>query len=102
MRRILLAIVCGLSATSAGRAESDKPLLLQHPTLNKSHVAFSYAGDLWIVGREGGEARRLTSGVGLEYCPLFSPDGAQIAFCGQYDGNTDVYVMSASGGEPRR
>jgi tricorn protease len=55
-----------------------------------------------VVGRQGGEARRLTSGLGLEFGPVFSPDGAHIAFTGEYDGNLDVYLVSASGGEPRR
>jgi tricorn protease len=102
MRKVIVALAVTLVATSAGRAESEKPLLLQRPTINKTHVAFSYAGDLWVVPREGGEARRLTSGIGLEFNPIFSPDGSRIAFSGEYDGNIDVFVMPATGGEPRR
>jgi tricorn protease len=63
---------------------------------------FSYAGDLWSVPREGGEAKRLTAGPGVETDPVFSPDGSLIAFTGEYDGNVDVFVMPASGGVPRR
>lgn len=76
--------------------------LYQRPTLNKTHVVFVYGGDLWSVPREGGDAVRLTTGVGVEVDPIFSPDGAQIAFSGQYDGNTDVFVIPAAGGVPRR
>jgi tricorn protease len=54
------------------------------------------------VGREGGEARRLTTGIGLETDPVFSPDGSRIAFTGEYDGNFDVYVMPSEGGQPKR
>jgi tricorn protease len=82
--------------------DETKPLLLQRPAINKTHVAFGYAGDLWLVEREGGEARRLTSGVGLEYSPLFSPDGSKLAFTAEYDGNFDVYIAPGKGGEPRR
>src|SRR5262249_19012606 len=58
--------------------------------------------DLWIVKREGGEAQRLTTGPGVETDPIFSPDGKQIAFTGEYEGNTDVYVVPADGGVPKR
>ena len=78
------------------------PLLVQKPTVNHTHVVFALAGDLWQVPRAGGEARRLTSGPGTETQPIFSPDGTQIAFTGEYDGNVDVFVMPASGGVPRR
>src|SRR5205085_839931 len=70
--------------------------------INRTHIVFVYAGDLWIVGREGGDAKRLTSGVGTETDPIFSPDGNTIAFTGEYDGNTDVYTIPAVGGVPKR
>lgn len=77
-------------------------LLLQRPAMNGSEIVFVYAGDLWSVDRSGGNAIRLTTGVGVETVPVLSPDGSQIAFTGEYDGNTDVFVMPASGGVPKR
>ena len=94
--------VLAAEAPSAATAPPRAPLLLQKPSVSRTQVAFSFAGDLWIVGREGGEARRLTSGVGRETEPCFSPDGSLVAFTGEYDGNVDVYVVEASGGVPRR
>jgi len=76
--------------------------MLRNPTISRDWVTFVYAGDLWITNREGGDARRLTTGVGLETDPVFSPDGRLIAFTGEYDGNTDVYTVEAAGGVPRR
>src|SRR6266852_3977010 len=101
MKKVLL-LLCVFVCPAALRAEADKPLLLQKPTLSRTHVAFVFADDLWIVGRDGGEAKRLTNGVGLETDPIFSPDGTQIAFTGEYEGNLDVYVVPAAGGTPRR
>ncbi len=83
-------------------AQSDRHLLLRDPAVSATQIAFEYANDVWIVGRDGGEARRLTSGAGRAFNPHFSPDGTQIAFSGEYDGNVDVYVIAASGGVPRR
>src|SRR5215468_7576037 len=80
----------------------EPPLILSHPAISARHVAFGYAGDLWVVDRGGGEARRLTTGAGLETHPVFSPDGSQVAFAAEYDGNLDVYVVPVEGGEPRR
>ena len=76
--------------------------LLRYADISKDRVVFAYAGDLWIAGREGGAARRLTSHVGDERFPKFSPDGKWIAFTGEYDGNLDVYAIPTDGGEPRR
>ena len=84
------------------RADSTPFLLLQKPTLSRTHIAFVYAGDLWTVPRDGGDAQRLTSGAGVETNPIFSPDGATIAFTGEYDGNVDVYTVPAGGGVPKR
>ncbi|MDR1884069.1 MAG: PDZ domain-containing protein [Prevotella sp.] len=76
--------------------------LLRFPSTNGQEVVFSYAGDLYKVSIDGGEARRLTSHIGYEMFPKFSPDGKTIAFTGQYDGNTEVYTIPATGGEPFR
>jgi tricorn protease len=83
-------------------AQSDPPLLLRYPTISKTQLVFNYGGDLWIVNRDGGDARRLTAGVGDETYPHFSPDGSLIAFTGDYEGNPDVYTVSPTGGVPRR
>ncbi len=94
----LLLVVLSIGAL----AQTNNPTLFQKPTVNRTHIVFVYAGDLWIVPREGGDAGRLTTGVGIETDPVFSPDGSMIAFTGEYDGNTDVYVIPAAGGVPRR
>src|SRR5438874_3259471 len=76
--------------------------LLRFPTTNGRQIVFCYAGELYTVAKEGGIARRITSGPGYTSFPRFSPDGTQLAFTSQYDGNTEVYVMPAEGGTPKR
>src|ERR1022692_145121 len=76
--------------------------LMRYPDVSRDQVVFVYAGDLWTTARDGGIARRLTSHPGDEIHPKFSPDGKWIAFTGEYDGNSDVFVIPAAGGEPRR
>ncbi len=76
--------------------------LLRFPDISKNEIAFSYGGDIWLVSREGGTARRITSFPGQELFAKFSPDGKWIAFTGQYDGNYNVYIMPAEGGEPKQ
>src|SRR5579859_6436831 len=86
----------------AEASAATKPHIYQHPALSKDLIAFGYAGDLWTVPRAGGLARRLTTGVGIETDPVFSPDGNTIAFTGDYDGNTDVFTIPTAGGVPFR
>jgi len=76
--------------------------LLRFPTTNGSQIVFCYAGELYTVAKDGGTARRLTSGPGYTSFARFSPDGTQIAFTSEYDGNREVYVMPAEGGTPKR
>ena len=96
---ILCALLCLVTSVPA-LAQGTR--LLRHPTVSRDQVAFEYAGDLWLVSRSGGQARRITSTQGLEIEPHFSPDGTQIAFTATVAGNTDVYVVPASGGNPKR
>lgn len=101
---ILLAGVAALAAADGVRAQEDDSgtRLLRQPTISGDRVAFAYANDLWVVGREGGSARRLTSHQGTESHPHFSPDGRWVAFTAEYAGDEEVYVVPAEGGEPRR
>ncbi|MES2006012.1 MAG: PDZ domain-containing protein [Bacteroidota bacterium] len=86
----------------SGNVLSQGTMLLRQPSMSKDKIVFVHGDDLWTVNREGGDAQRLTSAIGAESNPRFSPDGKWIAFTGQYDGNTDVYVIPTAGGEPRR
>jgi tricorn protease len=103
----LLLLLFALAVAPFARAADVGPdihdtRLLAEPAISAQQIAFVYAGDLWVADREGGRVQRLTSDLGPESSPAFSPDGKWIAFSAQYEGNTDVYVVSAEGGVPRR
>src|SRR5271170_5395666 len=102
MRKLCLSLPLFALCAMLCSAQDVKPLLMQSPSLSKTQIAFSYGGDIWIVDRAGGDARRLVTGTGLESGPMFSPDGTLVAYTGDYDKNEDVYVVAAAGGEPRR
>jgi tricorn protease len=76
--------------------------LLRQPSLGPDAIAFAHAGDLWSVGLNGGEARRLTATPAVESDPHLSPDGRWLAFTSTRSGVPAVYVMPAGGGEPTR
>ena len=103
-----IALAPPSAAQAAGR--QDPPAapaavtskLLRQPDINKTQIVFVYGGDLWTVPRSGGLARRITANPSIKRNPKFSPDGSQIAFTGNYDGNSDVYTIPADGGEPKR
>jgi tricorn protease len=97
----VLAALLLLSAV-AQSSSAPAPLLLRNPSLSRDRIAFLYAEDVWTVGRQGGEALRLTSNGHVTAGPFYSPDGSQIAYSAHLEGNTDVYVVPASGGVPRR
>src|SRR5262249_36748539 len=97
-----LLLVASTIKISTGGLAQEKPLLMRQPTMSRTHIVFSYAGDLWIAPRNGGAATQLTDGVGNETSPQFSPDGTTVAFTGEYDGNVDLSTVPASGGVPKR
>ena len=76
--------------------------MMRYPDVSATQIVFSYAGDIWVAPKSGGLAERLSSPKGEEIFPRFSPDGSQIAFSANYDGNLDIYVVPAIGGLPRR
>lgn len=100
MKKITLSLLISMVFLPLIYAQEAR--LLRFPSTNGQEIVFSYAGDLYKVSINGGEAQRLTSHVGYEMFPKFSPDGKTIAFTGQYDGNTEVYTVPSMGGEPLR
>jgi tricorn protease len=99
-RRVVACLIL-LTVAPAG-ADAQSARFLRQPAVGPESIAFVHANDLWLVGRTGGDARRLTSHEGAETNPAFSPDGRWIAFTGSYGGNQDVYVIPAAGGQPER
>jgi tricorn protease len=99
------AVLCG---GLLGAAAADAPpghidaRMMRYPDVSATQIAFVYAGDIWLVPKTGGTAVRLTSPRGEESFPRFSPDGATLAFSGNYDGNQDIYTVPAVGGLPKR
>jgi tricorn protease len=99
----LLAACFSLSVAALAQQPSDRPLLISRVAINQTHVAFTYAGKIWLVERTGGTAKRLTNTPNDETSPVFSPDGRRIAFS-QLNGNDwDVFIAPADGsGAPMR
>jgi len=88
---------------SVGAFAQDRPLLIGRVSINQSHIAFTYAGKIWLVERSGGTAKRLTNTPNEETSPVFSPDGKRIAFSRSNGNDWDVFIAPADGsGEPTR
>ncbi|MCF8381653.1 MAG: PDZ domain-containing protein [Bacteroidales bacterium] len=102
MKKRFLSILGVFFLTIAFANAQDETRLLRFPTIYGDQIVFSNAGDLYTVDANGGMARKLTSHNGYESFARFSPDGKLIAFTGQYDGNTEVFVIPAHGGTPKR
>src|SRR5437588_1921390 len=105
-RTLLLLFLVTALLLPAGIASAqnlpDTTRLLRFPTTNDTQIVFCYAGEIYTVGKDGGVARRLTSGPGYSSLPHFAPGREQLEFTSQYDGNTEVYVMLGEGGAPKR
>ena len=105
LRLLSLSTLLGVSLAASPRVTrgaADETKLLTQPAISATHIAFIYAGDLFVSDHNGANVQRLTADDGLESNPVFSPDGRTIAFSAQYDGNTDVYTVPVTGGAPTR
>ncbi|MBA4410306.1 MAG: PDZ domain-containing protein [Bacteroidota bacterium] len=98
----IMALAVFSLAFRLGANAQDEARLMRFPDINTNLIAFVYAGDIWTVDSNGGEARRLTSHAGQELFPKISPDGQWIAFSGEYSGNRQIFVMPSNGGTPRQ
>jgi len=101
MKNVLALCIAALMNLAPAFAGTEARLL-RFPAIHGDQIVFTYAGDLYTVASSGGIARKLTNNEGFEMFARFSPDGQSIAFTGQYDGNTEVYLIPAAGGIPQR
>jgi len=101
MHTLKLAFALVLLVYLSNDINAQGTRLLRHPTVSRDSIAFEYAGDLWVVSRSGGTARRLTSTPSLEIDPYFSPDGSQIAFLASHDGQTGIWVTDTNRAAPK-
>ncbi|HXG68895.1 MAG TPA: peptidase S41, partial [Blastocatellia bacterium] len=97
LRAVVLTALVLLPVSASAQTK-----LLRFPDIHGDRVVFTYGGDLWTAPAQGGTATRLTAHPGVEVFAKFSPDGRWIAFTGQYDGDEQVYVIPATGGEPKQ
>ncbi len=102
LNRVIPVLLAGLFLAASVAAVSAQTKLLRFPDISGDKIVFTYGGDLWTASTSGGPAMRLTAHPGVETYAKFSPDGKWIAFTGQYDGDEQVYVIPASGGEPKQ
>lgn len=98
---LIFAACLGAGRASYAQAEPSAGML-RYPDISAEKIVFCYAGDLWIVSKEGGMASPLASPPGHEQSPKFSADGEKIAFVGNYDGDDDIYEINTSGGPAQR
>jgi tricorn protease len=108
---VVFAWGVGASVSEIGAAQGGAPRpagpagpikLARHPDYHAGRIAFSYLGDIWTAGEDGSSVQRLTDNTAREVYPRFSPDGRWIAFSSNRYGNNDVFVVSTTGGAPKR
>jgi len=96
-----VAALLALAGVASAQFRPDA-VLIRFPDVSRDHIAFRYDGDVWIVDKQGGEARRISSAAGNESFPRFSPDGTRLAIVGGYEGSSDLYTLDLQGGLPER
>ena len=104
---LVALIVAGLlmCAPVAARATENAPIhrgYYTYPAVRGENIVFTSEGDLWVVGVNGGVARRLTSNPGTEWHAVLSADGKTVAFSANFEGPNEVYTMPVDGGIPQR
>lgn len=102
MKKILIPAFALLMASAVHA--SDHPLWMRYCAISPdgTSIAFSYQGDIYTVPAIGGKAVQLTTHPAHDTRPVWSPDGRQIAFASNREGNFDVYIMSKEGGAPKQ
>src|SRR5215470_4977770 len=127
MKAMLAVTILGLAALlavpaitpAAEEAKKDQPLPLK-PTRkvefstdegtwlsldvspDGKNIIFDLVGDLYTMPITGGEAKKLTSGMGFNSQPHYSPDGNFIAFVSDRAGSENVWISKPDGTDAKQ
>src|ERR1043165_3479498 len=102
MTRLLSSVLAATLLASSLAAEEPAGLM-QQPAVSRTHVAFVYDGQVWVVPRGGTAARKVTDSKGRKFDPRFSPDGQRLAFSsGEYADALNLYTVPLGGGPMSR
>ena len=93
---------CFFLFLAAAQPWADDIKVIRHPSYHAGKIAFSYAGDIWVVQDDGSNPQRITDHKAREVYPRFSPDGKWIAFSSNRNGNYDVFIVPAAGGKVKQ
>ena len=98
MNKKLMSVIAAVAFTMAASAAT--PLWMRDVMISPdgSQIAFTYKGDIYKVGTNGGTAVRLTTQSSYESNPIWSPDGKKIAFASDRNGGRDLFIMPSTGG----
>lgn len=102
MKFTLTGFITILIVLFSNQLNAQGTRLLRQPSINQDLIAFVYGADIWVVNKNGGDARRITSTSAVEQDPHFSPDGKTIAFSSNRSGIFAVYIVPTEGGVPTR
>lgn len=75
---------------------------LRYPHIHDDSIVFVAEDDVWLAGRQGGRAFRVSADHAPARSPRLSPNGIQVAWSAERDGAFEVYVAAADGGGSRR
>ena len=103
MRKFAFITIALLSLTISASAQ-DAPLWLRRNAISPdgSQIAFTYKGDIYLVGAEGGKAQQITTNAAYDSTPFWTPDGESIIFSSYREKSKDIFKVSAKGGAPQR
>ena len=102
MKKNILSIIAIIIALSASAQDEARWIRKSNISPDGSAIVFSYQGDIFTVGAEGGIARQVTSNNAYDSEPIWTSDGASIVFSSYREGSKDIFISPKEGGAPKR
>ena len=102
MKNTTTLFAAALLLVAAIPAFGREARLVRYPHYHNGRVVFTYLGDIWTADDNGQNVQRLTVNRARDVYGRFSPDGKWIAFSSDREGNMDVFLIPAGGGQAKK